>query len=439
MKTIAAIASGRSTGGVGVIRLSGSKALAIAKVLCQQDLKPRYAHFVKFINNDQQVVDSGIALYFKAPHSFTGEDVVELQCHGGIMVMELLLQTCLEAGAELAEPGEFSRRAFLNDKMDLCQAEAVADLINAQSMQAVYAANQTLQGAFSRQINHIIEQLIKLRIFVEAAIDFPDEEIDFLQDSDIAQKVKLLTSELEVLLANSKQGTLLNEGKRVVIAGEPNVGKSSLLNILAGEDKALVTDVAGTTRDSIDTSIVIEGLPLQIIDTAGLHVTEDKVEQMGIARSWSQIEQANLLLYIVDASKKESQNEDLFNQLLQKMPASTPYIMVRNKSDLVDSVVEGQFNVSALTGMGLDALKQQIIQSIGYQVSAGFSARTRHCHAIEVALGSLQCASKQFIAGSGELLAEDLKQAHQSLGVITGAMTADELLGEIFSNFCIGK
>lgn len=450
MHTIVAIASARGTGGVGVIRLSGRKALAIAETICQRSLVERQVQFTHFHDNhsgsQSHRIDSGLAIYFKAPHSFTGEDVVEIQCHGGVVVVDMLLQCCLANGAVLAQAGEFSQRAFLNDKMDLCQAEAVADLINAQSSKAVHAANQTLQGFFSQQVNQAIQDIIQLRVYVEAAIDFPDEEVDFLQQGDLRQRLQTIKDSLDDLLEQSQQGAILNEGNRVVIAGKPNVGKSSLLNQLAGDETALVTDIAGTTRDSIASTILIDGIPLHVIDTAGLHQTEDRIEQMGIARTWEQVKLSNLLLFVVDASERQSLDNELLDKLQVTMSSTATIIIIHNKIDLVEAVNIANTNdayihvsLSALNGIGVDTLKKHIAKAMGWQADVGFSARTRHCHAIEQALFYLQHAEQQLTQDHGELMAEDLKVAHDSLGEITGTMSADQLLGEIFSSFCIGK
>lgn len=450
MPTIAAIASARSISGVGVIRVSGPKALEIAERLCHCRPKARQVQLVTFSNQAEESIDQGLLLYFQAPNSFTGEDVVEFQCHGGVLVMDMLLEACLQLGARLANPGEFSQRAFINDRIDLCQAEAIADLINASSAQAVRAANQTLRGVFSNYINSIVESLTKLRVYVEAAIDFPEEEVDFLDDKSLEERLDSIQGQLQQLLQEAQQGALLIEGNQLVIAGRPNAGKSSLLNCLAGDEVALVTDIAGTTRDAIPACITIDGLPLHFLDTAGLQSPSDSIEALGIERTWQKIAQADQLLYVIDGSQQqegEYLDEALLQQLEAQLMEGAKTTLVINKIDLmgVAARVEQRQQltlvyVSALEGDGIDLLKQQLKNSMGYQQQASFSSRARHSEALRKALTSVEEGQRQLRQyRNGEFLAEELKQAQHHLGSITGKLTADDLLGHIFSSFCIGK
>jgi len=486
--TIAAIATPNGRGGVGIIRISGAKALTIAQALTQkpQPLTPRYAHFRRFYSDDQAVLDEGLVLYFPNPHSFTGEDVVELQGHGGVVLMDMLLKRVLELGARMAQPGEFSQRAFLNDKLDLTQAEAIADLIDASSQAAVKSATRSLQGAFSQRINLLLESLINLRLYVEAAIDFPDEEIDFLSDGIVAARLQAVRDNVQTVLAEAKQGALLREGVRVVIAGKPNAGKSSLLNALAGYEAAIVTDIAGTTRDVLREHIHIDGLPLHIIDTAGLRDTGDIVEKEGIRRAYNEIAQADGLLLMYDLSTELSTgdlgvNKNLspelstdnlvnnrasypqnnpqpvtaFNPLLmakqffEPLPPPDKLCFIANKCDLVNqqpelTIIDGYPHIclSARQGLGLEHIRAHLKALVGYQDAehSPFIARRRHLDALGRTETALQQAHEQLHGlALGELMAEDLRAAQQALAEITGEFTADDLLGKIFSSFCIGK
>lgn len=444
--TIAAIATPPGKGGVGIIRISGSIAKEIAEHLTKRKLTPRYAHYSNFYSDSNSIIDTGLVLYFPNPHSFTGEDVVELQGHGGPVILDLLLEATLKRGARLAKPGEFSERAFLNDKIDLSQAEAIADLINAGSKQAANAAINSLQGKFSDKINELKELLINLRMYVEAAIDFPEEEVDFLSDELITASIKKIKLKFKEIIASAMQGQLLQEGIHIVIIGKPNVGKSSLLNQLAGKDSAIVTEIAGTTRDVLKEYIQIDGLPLHIIDTAGLRETEDIVEQIGIARAYQEIKKADHVLCLMDAL--EFQPNQLEKIIKQWNIADKSIIFIKNKIDLVGekaSIVQhGSYTmigISAKSGEGIELLKEYIKNKAGYHQQEGlFLARRRHLDALDraetlVKSGELQLTESR----AGELLAEDLRQAQLALSEITGEFTADDLLGEIFSNFCIGK
>ena len=448
--TIVAPASGQGRAGVGVIRLSGNKVRAIAEALLGSVPEPRFARRSRFFDADNQVIDDGLALFFAGPKSFTGEDVLELQGHGGPVVMDMLIRRCVSLGAHLARPGEFSERAFLNDKLDLAQAEAIADLIDARSEQAVRLAARSLQGEFSARVHQLVEGLTHLRIYVEAAIDFPEEEIDFLADGKILSDLQSLQAELDELLRSAKQGAVMREGIQVVIAGKPNAGKSSLLNALAGRETAIVTDIPGTTRDILREQIIVDGLPVQLTDTAGLRLTEDKVEQIGIARAEAAIKTADAVLLVVDSSEAHSLHPDELWPLPTPLPLSPDKILVnRNKCDLSglppSRTMQGDavlLNVSAATGAGLPLLVQELKRLAHLEDSEEglFLARRRHLDALEQAQVQLAHGAKQLIEfRAGELLAEELRQAQQTLSTITGAFTADDLLGRIFSSFCIGK
>lgn len=442
--TIAAIATPSGRGGVGIVRVSGPHAKNIAQEILGTCPPPREAKFLPFKDADDSAIDYGIALYFKAPHSYTGEDVLELQGHGGPVVMDLLLQRTLALGARLARPGEFSERAFLNDKLDLAQAEAIADLIDASSTQAARSALRSLEGEFSARINSLVEQLTEARIYVEAAIDFPEEEIDFLQDRDLARRMDAIVNEMNAVTVAARQGSLLREGMHVVIAGQPNAGKSSLLNCLAGREAAIVTDIPGTTRDVLRQEIVIDGLPLHIIDTAGLRESEDVVEKIGIARAWDEIHRADRVLLVVDARQGVTPAD---RDILARLPERLPLTVIYNKGDLVGAAPSerrGELGVeillSALSGAGIDLLRQHLKESIGYQASEGsFIARRRHLDALQRADAHIETARTQLQQRAGELLAEELRQAQQALSEITGEFSSDDLLGRIFSSFCIGK
>ncbi|TVP55928.1 MAG: tRNA uridine-5-carboxymethylaminomethyl(34) synthesis GTPase MnmE [Halomonadaceae bacterium] len=449
--TIAALATAQGRAGVGIVRLSGPAVLELAQAFLGFTPKPRHAHYGPFLDSNGQVLDQGIALFFPNPHSFTGEDVLELQGHGGPVVMDLLLQRATALGARLARPGEFSERAFLNDKLDLTQAEAIADLIDSSSQQAARSAMRSLQGVFSRQIHQLVQGLTQLRIYVEAAIDFPEEEIDFLGDGKVAGDLAALIAELQQLLAQAHQGSLLREGMRVVIAGRPNAGKSSLLNALSGRESAIVTAVEGTTRDVLQEQIHIDGMPLHIIDTAGLRDSDDEVERIGIARAWQEIAQADRILLLVDSTTSDAITpQAVATGLGQPLPQGVPVTLIRNKIDLGSETpglsespqTTPVIRLSAKADMGVDTLREHLKQIMGYQGegSEGFIARRRHLDALNLALDVLHQGQEQLQEnGAGELLAEDLRQAQDHLGEITGAVTADDLLGHIFSSFCIGK
>lgn len=444
--TIAAIATAPGRGGVGVIRISGSNLLPFAFALTGKTPKARYATLADFRAADGATIDSGLLLYFPAPHSFTGEDVLELQGHGGPVVMQMLLGRCLDLGARLAEPGEFSRRAFLNGKMDLTQAEAVADLIDAATASAARSAVRSLQGEFSRAIGELNAELINLRMLVEATLDFPEEEIDFLKAADAFGRLERLQRKLAEIFDRAGQGKLLQSGLHVVLVGQPNVGKSSLLNRLAGDELAIVTPIAGTTRDALRSTIQIAGIPLHIIDTAGLRDTDDEVERIGIARTWQEIERADVVLLLVDARAGIA---DADRAILARMPERLQRITVHNKIDLLAQAPERHpesdgvaISLSAKANLGIDLLRQELLRIAGWhQTEDVFIARERHLRALASAQGHV--AAARAIVESGfpalELFAEELRLAQQALGEITGEFTADDLLGVIFSRFCIGK
>ena len=449
-KTIAAIATPAGRGGVGIVRISGPEAIDIATAISGLTPKPRYAHYAQFKDQQGELIDSGLLLYFEAPHSFTGEHVVELQGHGGPVVMDMLLQQVVSLGARLARPGEFSERAFMNDKIDLAQAEAIADLIDSASQQAVKLAHRNLQGLFSQRVQQLQQQLIHLRMYVESAIDFPEEEIDFLADEQIQNQLRQVLDTLEATLQQAQQGSLLREGIHVAIAGRPNAGKSTLLNRLSGKDSAIVTDIAGTTRDILREHIHIDGMPLHIIDTAGLRHSDDPVEQEGIKRAWSAIAQSDRILFLLDATQEFGPSEKtLFDDLRRTGTAIT---LLMNKSDYVpdaagklqqlDLPVAHRLLISAKTGEGIEQLQEHLKAIMGYhqQSEGGFMARRRHIDALQRALSCTREAQQQLtLSTAGELVAEELRQAQQHLSEIAGEYTADDLLGEIFSSFCIGK
>lgn len=448
--TIAAQATPPGRGGVGIIRLSGPDALAIAQQLLGFTPKPRYAHYTPFLDDQGEQLDQGIALYFPNPHSFTGEDVVELQGHGGPVIIDLLLQRVIALGARLARPGEFSERAFLNDKLDLAQAEAIADLIDSSSEQAARCALRSLQGAFSERVHALVESLIQLRIYVEAAIDFPEEEIDFLADGKVQSDLDQILQHLQQVRQEARQGSLLREGMNVVIAGRPNAGKSSLLNALAGRDTAIVTDIEGTTRDVLREHIHIDGMPLHIIDTAGLRDAPDAVERIGIDRAWEEIRRADRILMMVDSSHSATTDpSQLWPGLADHLDDFSHVTLIRNKADLTGEPVgmrqEGEYSLIALSakqGLGIDLLREHLKQVMGFNATTegGFMARRRHVDALERARQLLEAGAEQLqVHGAGELLAEDLRQAQLVLSEITGEFSSDDLLGRIFSSFCIGK
>ncbi|MFC0322299.1 tRNA uridine-5-carboxymethylaminomethyl(34) synthesis GTPase MnmE [Gallibacterium melopsittaci] len=450
-ETIVAQATPPGRGGIGILRISGPLASEVAQQVLGKCPKPRMADYLPFKDSDGTILDQGIALFFKAPNSFTGEDVLELQGHGGQVILDILLKRILQIhGVRLARPGEFSEQAFLNDKIDLAQAEAIADLIDASSEQAARSALKSLQGEFSKQIHQLVDQLIYLRTYVEAAIDFPDEEIDFLADGKIENLLNQIIQQVDNVQAQAKQGSLLREGMKVVIAGRPNAGKSSLLNALAGREAAIVTDIAGTTRDVLREHIHLDGMPLHIIDTAGLRIATDEVERIGIERAWQEIEQADRVLFMLDSTTtKETLPEKIWPDFMSKLPQSMPVTIIRNKADLSGetkgiSLENGYTTVtlSAKTQQGIQLLKEHLKESIGYQTvtEGGFLARRRHLEALNQAAEHLQCGHVQLTQFyAGELLAEELKMAQNALSEITGEFTSDDLLGNIFSSFCIGK
>ena len=439
--TIAAIATPSGQGGVGIIRISGPKAPEIAEKISGLCPAPRYAHYGDFNDQNKTTIDSGLTLYFKKPFSFTGEDVIEFHAHGGPVVLDILLKEILYYDVRPARAGEFTERAFLNDKIDLTQAEAIADLIAADSEQAARAAMRSMQGEFSAVIFQLVEDLIQLRIYVESALDFPEEEIDFLADETIAEKLKFVKLKLLDVKKSALQGRLLKEGMTVVIAGKPNAGKSSLLNQLAGQDSAIVTDVPGTTRDILREHIQIDGLPLHIIDTAGLRDSDDVIEQEGVKRAKQMIEKADRILFVIDINDEDK-------KILDSLPKDIGVTTIYNKIDTANhssEIIEEQKTViylSAKTGDGIELLKQHLKNCMGYQqkTEGQFIARRRHLDAINTAEQHLNIADKNLHElKSGELLAEELRFAQQALSSITGEFSSDDLLGRIFSDFCIGK
>ena len=442
-ETIAAIATASGAGGIGVVRVSGELCQTIANQILGHCPAPRYATYLPFYDNSQNIIDRGIAIYYQNPHSYTGEDVLELQAHGGTAVMQMLLARCIESGARQAEPGEFTRRAYLNDKMDLAQAEAVADVINASTIEAAQSAMRSLSGEFSNSIHVVLAKLVDLRMYVEACLDFPEEEIDFITKGKVAEKLATITSELKIVFAKAKQGSLLREGLQVVLIGQPNVGKSSLMNQLSGEEVAIVTPIAGTTRDAIKNTIQINGLPLHMIDTAGLRETEDEVEKIGIARTYRALESAQVALLLIDAAHGIGDEE---KSILAHLPQEIAKIWVHNKIDttqesakIIEKSAELHIYISAKTGDGVVLLKQQLLNIAGFQQNAEgiFMARARHLSALKQVDTHLQQAQNNI--HQSELIAEELRLAQEALSSITGDFTPDDLLGEIFSKFCIGK
>ena len=438
--TIAAIATAPGRGGIGVVRVSGAGLGAFALALCGRMPRPRTAHFTRFLDEHERAIDEGVLLYFAAPASFTGEDVLELQGHGGPVVMQMLLERCLQLGARLAEPGEFTRRAFLNGKLDLAQAEGVADLIEASTAAAARSAVRSLSGQFSEEVHRITDALIDLRMLVEATLDFPEEEIDFLERARAMPRLEGIREALEGVLDRARQGALLRSGLNVVLVGAPNVGKSSLLNQLAGEERAIVTDIAGTTRDALRETIQIEGIPLHIIDTAGLRDTEDRVERIGIERTWREIARADVILHLVEAGVATEVDLD------ESLPQGVERIVVANKIDLVglppgrvDAGGRVRLQVSARSGEGVELVRQELLRIAGWHAHGEdvILARERHLLALREALRHVEAAGTQL--GALELFAEELRLAQEELGTITGEFSADDLLGVIFSRFCIGK
>jgi tRNA modification GTPase len=454
--TIVAVATATGRGGIGVVRVSGPAAKPIAAQICAKPLTARHAQFCEFLDAEGSAIDSGIALLFVAPHSFTGEDVLELQAHGGPVVLQLLLTRVLTVGAQLrllvrtAQPGEFTQRAYLNDKLDLAQAEAVADLIDAQTEQAARLATRSLQGALSTRVAALVQSVIKLRMLVEATLDFPEEEIDFLQAANARGQLDAIEQQLRQLLTGATQGALLRSGVNVVLVGAPNVGKSSLLNALAQADIAIVTPIAGTTRDKVVQAIQIEGIALNIIDTAGLRTTDDEVEQIGIDRTWQEIDKADLVLHLqaADIADEPEMLARVKARLGQIKTKAVPVLEVLNKADLIDpranNISSDALPISALSGAGLDALRAAVLTAVGWQSSGEslFLARRRQITALEQALQHVLVGQQQIqqaLNQSLELFAEELRLVQQQLSSITGEFTADDLLGEIFARFCIGK
>ena len=462
---IVAIATAPGRGAVGIVRVSGRALMPLTQALCGRMLEPRHATRVAFVAADGRPIDDGLALYFPAPASYTGEDVLELQAHGGAVVLQLLLARCLEAAAQpaqdgvrprlpglrLAEPGEFTTRAFLNGKLDLAQAEAVADLIDASTEAAARSAARSLQGDFSREVDALSRTIIELRTLVEATLDFPDEEIDFLQRADALGRLERIGVRLQAVLASARRGALLREGIHVVLAGQPNVGKSSLLNALAGAELAIVTPIAGTTRDKIGQTIQIEGVPIHVVDTAGLRAPDDvrdEIERIGIRRSWDEIARADVVLLLHDLTRIDQPHarsaQAAIEAQLQRV-TQAPRLQVLNKCDAAPAPSDAgaAIVVSALTGAGLEGLRQALLHQAGWQAApeGGFIARTRHVEALRRAAAHLDGAGQHARRGDAalELMAEELRLAHEALGAITGAFTSDDLLGEIFGRFCIGK
>ncbi len=462
---IVAVATAPGRGAVGIVRLSGKDLSGFVRALLGRTLRPREATYLPFADAEGQPLDQGLAVYFPGPHSFTGEDVLELQAHGGSVVLQLLVARCLELaaspsanaggvilpGLRIAEPGEFSQRAFLNGKIDLTQAEAIADLIDASTEAAARSATQSLAGAFSRQVHTLLEALIHLRMLVEATLDFPEEEIDFLQKADALGQLQALQTTVQQVLQQATQGALLREGITVVIAGQPNAGKSSLLNALAGAELAIVTPIAGTTRDKVQETIQIKGIPIHVVDTAGLRSSDDAVEQIGIARAWQAIELADVVLFLHDLTRAHATeyiaaDADISGALAQKLAPNTPIIHVWNKADAMPDAGVGPDTgvvLSAKTGKGLDALRERLLVSAGWQPASGggFIARQRHLQALRHVDAHLMEAHAHLGTGANalDLLAEELRLAQNALSEITGEFSSDDLLGVIFSKFCIGK
>ena len=449
--TIVAQATAPGRGGVGIVRVSGPDAEAVAQIVLGKLPKVRYAEYLPFHDQNNEVLDQGIALLFKGPNSFTGEDVLELQGHGGPIVMDMLIKAILTIkNLRSANPGEFSERAFMNDKLDLAQAEAISDLIEASSEQAAKSALHSLQGEFSNKVNELVESLIYLRIYVEASIDFPEEEVDFLSDGKIASDLYKIIDNLSAVKEQAKQGAILRDGMKVVIAGRPNAGKSSLLNTLVGKESAIVTDIAGTTRDVMREHIHIDGMPVHIIDTAGLREGADEVERIGIERAWTEINNADRILFMLDATTTDAEDpREIWPDFIDRLPDNVGLTVVRNKADLTgETLVTTEhdnhpvYRISAKTGLGVDDLKQHLKDIMGYQgnTEGGFMARRRHLEAIDRAEQHLLEGKVQLEEyRAGELLAEELRLTQQHLSEITGEFTSDDLLGRIFSSFCIGK
>jgi len=443
VETICALATAIGQSGIGVVRVSGPLSKAIGQKLLHIELKVRHAYYGSFYDKDSNKIDKGVSIYFPGPNSYTGEDVIEFQGHGGMSVLRKLIETTTFFGARLAEPGEFTKRAFLNGKMDLVQAEAVQDLIQSSSEQSALSAVRSLTGEFSEKINHLLADLTSLRVFVEATIDFSDEEIDFLESHEVSVKLQTLKNLLLEILESANQGAILRDGLYVAIAGKPNAGKSSLLNALTKQPSAIVTDIAGTTRDVLKETIHIDGMPLHIIDTAGLHNSNNIIEQEGIRRAHTEINNADVVLLVYDAKDKLA---DL--SILPEAVKNKPIIYIRNKIDLLKAKAEikevenqTEVSLSAKNGDGIDLLRQALSEAAGYKPDGEgvFLARKRHILSIKLTLNYVNSAIEQLEGGASELVAEDLRQAGMSLGTITGEFSSDDLLGEIFSSFCIGK
>ncbi len=458
---IVAIATAPGRGAVGIVRVSGRGLDGFVRALCGRPLQARHATYLPLRDAAGEPLDHGLAIHFPAPHSYTGEDVLELQVHGGQVVLQLLLARCLEVarevdaatgrpvlpGLRLAQPGEFTERAFLNDKIDLAQAEAIADLIDASTEAAARSASRSLDGAFSREIGVLREALIQLRMLVEATLDFPEEEIDFLQKADAQGQLQRLQAQLDAVLQHARQGSLLREGIKVVIAGQPNAGKSSLLNALAGAELAIVTPIPGTTRDKVQQTIQIEGVPLHVIDTAGLRDSSDEVERIGIARAWAEIEAADAVLFLHDLTRQDqpdyrAADDEIARTLAQRLPARVTVLDVWNKADAARAPATG-LSLSARTGAGLDTLRRQLLETVGWQAAPEglYIARERHVQALRRVQSHLDVAARHLgrQALALDLLAEELRLAQNALNEITGEFSSDDLLGVIFSRFCIGK
>jgi len=443
--TIAAISSAQGIGGIGVVRLSGKDALKIAKKICNIDLTPRKAYTCSFKDKKNTTLDQGIAIHFSSPASFTGEDIVELQGHGGNVVLNLILNACISHGAELAPPGEFTKRAFLNNKIDLSQAESVADLINASTEAAAKSAVNSLRGVFSNKINSLLKNLIELRVFVEACLDFPEEDINFINEGNVNKKLESLKNSVIAILDAARQGQILRDGVKVVLIGQPNVGKSSLMNLLANESKAIVTEIPGTTRDPIKSDINIKGVPIHLVDTAGLRETDDIVEKLGIEKTWEAIHEADITLILDDVTDASQNFEDKFKKKLPKGQS----IIIKNKIDLLKQKPSINYEndvphifISAKKGDGIQLLEKEILKIVGKDHKAShkediFMARSRHIDALNKVHGAINKAIKNLEAP--ELVAEELMIAQKSLSQITGEFSSDDLLGQIFSQFCIGK
>ena len=441
--TICALATAYGQSGIGVIRVTGPLSKSISKKILHQDLQPRYAYYGSFFDNDNNLIDKGVAIAFPGPNSYTGEDVVEFQGHGGVSVIRKLLETIISLDVRVAEPGEFTKRAFLNGKMDLVQAEAVQDLIQSSSEESALSAVRSLTGEFSEKINQILSELIALRVFVEATIDFSDEEIDFLESHEVSSKLHSLKLTLLNILESANQGAILRDGIHVAIAGKPNAGKSSLLNSLTKQPSAIVTDVAGTTRDVLKETIQIDGMPIHIIDTAGLHNSDNIIEQEGIRRAHTEINNADVVLLVYDASDK---SVDL--SILPESVKDKPKIVIKNKIDLTGSKTgiqkiqnNSEISISAKNGDGINIVRKALADFAGLNSNTEgvFLARKRHIIAINETLSFINSAISQLDGGASELVAEDLRQAGMHLGQITGEFSSDDLLGQIFSSFCIGK